>query len=198
MSEELWIVAMRLEAAAVGGLPAQTGVGPRRAARAARRLLRRGPPGAMLNLGVAGGLDPALRAGDVVLVDGWVDGPRADRDLIRALGERLRAGGVAYRVGRALTVARPLWRPDQKRAAGLETDAAVCEMEGAAVAAGFAAAGVPVAGLRVVVDPVDRVLERPPGPLPELPLALVSLRRAARALRQASAPWASSRRSAGT
>lgn len=183
MRDEVWMVALAAESWAVGGVLVRTGVGPRRAARAMRRHLARRPPTAVLNLGLAGGLDPTLQAGDIVLVDGWIDGAVAAPTWVDELAERLRRGGQAFTRGPAMTVARPLWRPAQKWAAGEDTGAAVCEMEGAAIAEACARAGVPVAAVRVVLDPVERQLKRLPGPFPELPVALAALRRAARALR---------------
>jgi len=183
VTDELWLVALTMEALAVGGHPVETGVGPRRAARTVRRHLRAGTPDVVLNLGLGGGLAPGLRAGDVVLVTGWVDGPPSHPGWTRALSRRLERAGLRYTEGPALTVGRPLWQPQQKHEARERTGAALCEMEGRAVAEACGAAGVPVAAVRVVLDPADRRLERPPGPLPELPRALAALRQVGRALR---------------
>jgi nucleoside phosphorylase len=178
------MVALTAEALAVGGLPVVTGVGPRRAARTARRHLSRRPPDVVINLGLAGGLDPTLQAGDIVLVERWIDGAQADQAWSDELAGRLRLGGLDLVRGPALTVPKPLWRPAQKWAAGEDSGATICEMEGAPIAAACAAAGVPVAAVRVVLDPVERELQRLPGPFPEFPVALAALRRVGRALRR--------------
>ncbi len=180
----LIVTALRREGLAAGGPFATCGVGVRRArASMERRLLRERPP-AVVNLGIAGGLDPSLTAGDVVLVNGWAGGPPSDESLLLQLARHLDARGVVWRPGAALTVRRPLWRPRDKRDAFARTGAAVCEMEGRPLAEVCAGARVPFAAVRVVSDDQRTPLRRPPRMLPELLAALWGLRRVGMALRR--------------
>ena len=176
------VVAMRLEAWALG-LPAlRCGIGPRRAYLETSRALRGGSIDAVLDVGIAGGLEAGLRPGQLVLVDGWVDGPAADPQLAGRIADQLTAAGVRFVRGQALTVARPLIRPGDKERAQRRTSASICEMEGCAVAEACAEVGVPCAALRAVADDRDTVLRRPPRMLVQLVAGLLGLRRAGPAL----------------
>ncbi len=175
-------MAIRLERWAVGPRAFRLGVGPKRAAAGMRRLLSDVPAAAVIDLGVCGGLAPHLKVGDVVLVDGWYGGPRADRSLTDDLAARLDAGGVTWQRGEALTVAHALARPWSKHKARRDTGADLCEMEGRAIAEVCAGAGVPVAAVRVVLDDADAILKRPVRLPVQLATSLWALGRAARAL----------------
>lgn len=153
------IVGMKSEAAL---LPPGTALGcagaiPAKAEALARMLLDRGAT-ALISLGIAGGLDPDLKPGDMVVgsgvqVDGGVvaaDPAWADR-LLAAIplsrsglvhGSDVAVGGVAGK--RALFLSGAL----------------IVDMESGAVARVAAKAGVPLAVLRVVADPACRALPR--------------------------------------
>jgi hopanoid-associated phosphorylase len=116
---------------------------------------------AVLSFGLAGGLDPALRPGDVVVATETIaDEGRwpADRPLAVRLMERLAAGGLrpvmAAIAGSDLVVANERTKSEIHRASG----AAAVDMESHVAAAYAAAAGVPFAALRVVCDPAARSL----------------------------------------
>jgi adenosylhomocysteine nucleosidase len=115
----------------------------------------------VISFGVAGGLDPALKSGDIVVAtevragEGrWLADLALKEDLIASVGlgrRRVVRGGL---VGTEQVVgARHL-----KEALHLETGAAAVDME-SHIAADYAAkAGLPFAALRVVSDPAHRAL----------------------------------------
>jgi len=124
------------------------------AERAARSLLDSGAT-ALVSVGLAGGLDPSLRPGDLVIPQ-WVlcrgTRYRADAALSLRLGgttPHLLLGGDAI-VASAADKQR-LWR---------ETGAAAVDLESGAVARTAAEGGVPFAVLRAVCDPAERALPR--------------------------------------
>jgi adenosylhomocysteine nucleosidase len=127
------------------------GVGGEAARAAARRLLDAGAD-ALVSFGLAGGLDPALEAG-AVLVPAEVMEERGTRfaaaaswreSLIAALG-----GSVV--TGTLLTSPVPLASVDDKRAA-FQRGAVAVDMESAAIAQVASSHGVPFIAARVVVD----------------------------------------------
>ena len=183
MMRALVVVAIRMEAWAVVTPVTRVGVGPRRSGEALRRLLQRDRPDAEIKLGICGALVPGVRVGDVLVVDGWVGGPRADETVRQALIRGLDDGGVTWRRGEALTVKYALERPWAKHLAERQTGASICEMEGKALAEACADAGVPFAALRTVSDDHLTVLRRSPRMVPELVQSLLSLRRSAAAIR---------------
>jgi hopanoid-associated phosphorylase len=108
------------------------------------------PPAAVLSFGIAGGLDPALQPGDLVVatrVRGRQGAWRVDMGwaaaLARATGARL---GV---LAGAEAVAAD---PATKRALRIATDAIAVDLESAAAAAFAARHGLPFVALRAVAD----------------------------------------------
>lgn len=134
----------------------RTGVGRRNAARAARMLRSSNPDAQVLLLGAAGGGDPALRVGDVVLVESHrtpASPPLpCDPDMLRQCAAGLAASGIQHQRGDCLTAGRFVRRREEKLALFRQTGCRVIDMESAAAMAEFIAAGMPVAGLRVVSD----------------------------------------------
>src|SRR6476646_7115059 len=115
----------------------------------------------VISFGVAGGLDPTLKSGDVVVATEvlagdtrWLAGLALNDDLIEsvALGSsRVVRGGLAG--VEEVVAARSV-----KAALRLETGAAAVDMESHIAAAYAADAGLPFAALRVIADPADRAL----------------------------------------
>lgn len=132
------------------------GANPERAEAEARRLLREGA-GALLSFGIAGGLDPQLQAGAVVVATrvhlpagGWVETERSWRErLVESIQEPVVLKELAG-VDAALTTVAA------KRALFGATRAAAVDLESHAVARVAAQAGVPMLAVRAVADPAER------------------------------------------
>ena len=142
-----------------GALLAVSGMGGVAAAAAARRLVLAGAT-ALASFGMAGGLDPTLICGTVLLPEEVVPlsgpepavSPMATSPRWR---QRLRAHLPASSFacgGRLLTTDRPIARPAAKADAWRTTGAAAVDMESIAIAQVAAQAGLPFIALRIVVD----------------------------------------------
>ncbi len=116
----------------------------------------------VISFGVAGGLDPSLKSGDVVVADEvmagenrWLAGFALNDDLIGkltvGLGRRVVRGGLAG-------VEDVVVAQASKAALRNETGAAAVDMESHIAAAYAAEAGLPFAALRVISDPASRAL----------------------------------------
>jgi adenosylhomocysteine nucleosidase len=115
----------------------------------------------VISFGVAGGLDPSLKSGDVVVATEvmagdarWLAGLALNEDLIAsvALGRRrVVRGGLAG-------VEEVIFAQAGKAALRSETGAAAVDMESHIAAAYAAEAGLPFAALRVIADPATRAL----------------------------------------
>ena len=115
----------------------------------------------VISFGVAGGLDPALKSGDVVVATEvlagdarWLAGLPLNEELIASVGlgnRRIVRGRLAG--AEEVVVARHV-----KAALHLETGAAAVDMESHIAAEYAAKAGLPFAALRVISDPATRAL----------------------------------------
>jgi len=115
----------------------------------------------VISFGIAGGLDPTLRSGDVVVATEvlsgdtrWLAGLALNEELIAsvALGSRrVVRGGLAG-------VEQVVVAQSRKAALRSETGAAAVDMESHIAAAYAAEAGLPFAALRVISDPASRAL----------------------------------------
>jgi adenosylhomocysteine nucleosidase len=138
-----------------GALLAVSGIGEGAAAAAARRLVLAGA-GALASFGMAGGLDPALICGAVLLPEAVVAG---DGTAVSATSgewrQRLRAALPASCIacgGKLLSSERPIGNPDAKAAAWRRSRAVAVDMESAAIAQVAGQVGLPFIVLRVIVD----------------------------------------------
>jgi 4-hydroxy-3-methylbut-2-enyl diphosphate reductase len=153
----------------------RTGMGPARAADAARRARAR-QARAVAVAGVCGALDPGLRAGDVVVATEVV-GPEG-RTACRGTGPlvaALRRAGLRATAGPVASVDHVVSGADRP-ALARATGAIAVDMESAWLAA--AAEGRPFAVVRVVVDAPGRDLRRALKTMGSGLVALRSLRRA--------------------
>ena len=144
-----------------GGLLAVGGMGGARAATAARKLVDAGAA-ALMSFGFAGGLDPSLRAGSVVLPREVISSDGA-RFLTSAgwCGElRLAILGRPVADGKLLTASQPIDRVEDKARAFRETGAVAVDMESLGIAEVAAVHSLPFAVIRVIVDTAIDVLPR--------------------------------------
>ena len=140
------------------------GAGSRAAAEAAAELLAEGCD-ALVSCGFAGGLDAALRPGDVVVAEAVADADGSlratDAGWRQALLPLLRGAGPRRCVeGRLAGLDQPLLTVADKAACARKLAVSAVDMESTAVARLAAAAGVPFLVVRVILDPADRPIPR--------------------------------------
>jgi hopanoid-associated phosphorylase len=122
----------------------------------------------LVSFGIAGGLKPGLRAGDIVLSTEVVDDDRRwlSSDRLRPrISELVQEIGAIE--GPVLGVQVPISTKRDKREAWRSTGAIAVDMESVVVARAAAALGIPFVVLRAIADPAAR--ELPPAAL--VPLA---------------------------
>jgi len=116
---------------------------------------------AVISIGIAGGLDPALRPGDVLVASGIVAPGRrhtSDPDIAEALLRLLEAFDRSVRSAMLAGVDAAVLSVADKAALHAATGCAAVDME-SHVAADFAERhGLPFAALRVVCDPAGRAI----------------------------------------
>lgn len=187
MSDLLVGAPLRLEALAVrmgarGLRIRHTGMGPQRS-KAAAVSLRSDPAGALVVMGVCGGLDDQCEPGDVVIAEDLLDGELDSERRIQCpsagpLSQALQSRGLTVRRGTVVSVARIAH--GEARVRLRERGAVVVDMESVWLAEG--AANRPFAVIRVVADTPSREVTRPLLTLAGAGRAALSLRRAAAAL----------------
>jgi adenosylhomocysteine nucleosidase len=137
-----------------GSLLAVSGIG-RVAAEAAAGALVEAGVSALITFGLAGGLDPALKAGSVVLPRELIS-PEGKRYAACASWREWVAAAVsplrAVTEGNLLTSAQAIDTPAEKAAAFQGTGASAVDMESAAVAEVAARHNLPFIAVRVIVD----------------------------------------------
>jgi adenosylhomocysteine nucleosidase len=145
-----------------GSRLAISGIGYERAQSAARALVDAGVT-ALMTFGTAGGLDPALKAGCIVLPAELISPSGTRFVTCRSWRERIAAAvssSQAVTEGNLLTSALALESVVAKAAAYRSSGAVAVDMESAAVAEVAAAARLPFIAVRVIVDTAADVLPR--------------------------------------
>lgn len=139
-----------------------TGANAGRARDAARTLLSRGA-GALASFGFAGGLDPTLEAGDLVLADRVIDPMGENTATDAAWRERLKEALATVgpvHVGAVAGSDEPVTGVAAKAALFAATEALAVDMESHGVARAAREHGVPFIVLRAIVDPARRAVPR--------------------------------------
>jgi adenosylhomocysteine nucleosidase len=186
-----------------GALLAVSGMGAARAAVAARSLIDAGAA-ALMSFGLAGGLDPTLSAGAVVLPSEVISRGGARFSTSTEWREQLERAIAKLRpvaAGTLLTSVAAIGAVADKAAAFRETGAVAVDLESLGIAEVSAAHNLPFIAVRVIVDTAADVLPRAVmaaslgdqvsirrliGGLAVAPLDLIALIRLARAYRAAT------------
>jgi adenosylhomocysteine nucleosidase len=145
-----------------GALVAVSGIGGALAAIAARRLVDAGAL-SLMSFGLAGGLDPALAAGTVVLPDEVISRDGSRYSTSAGWREHLRraiAGRRPMTAGILLSSSQPIDAIADKAAAFRDTGAVAVDMESVAIAQVAAVHDLPFIAVRVIVDTAADVLPR--------------------------------------
>ena len=145
-----------------GSLLALSGIGRAAAAAAAQALVDSGVS-ALMTFGMAGGLDPALKPGSVVIPCELLSTDGSRYTACRSWRERVAAAVsplCAVTEGNLLTGTQPIDTPAAKAAALRSTGAAAVDMESAAVAEVAAKHNLPFIAVRVIVDTAADFLPR--------------------------------------
>jgi adenosylhomocysteine nucleosidase len=157
------VVGLRAEALLARrlGVPVVVGGGTAAGAEAAARRAVAAGATALVSFGLAGGLDPDLRPGTLVVPAAVLCGDQsfaADPALMQWLG-----GATTHRL---LADDMPATDAETKRRLWRATGAATLDLESGAVVRVATAHGLPFAALRVICDPAERDL--PPAALAAL------------------------------
>lgn len=161
------IVGVTREAACLSAVPTAclircSGADAGRAERQAAELVQAGVTG-LLSFGTAGGLDPALQPGDLVLPERVI----AEDGRVFVVDDAWRtrlAAGRACRGGTLLSATTPIAGPAAKRRWAERTPAIAVDTESAGVATVAAARRLPFAVVRAIVAPspaICRLISRP-------------------------------------
>ena len=152
------VVGMRAEAAllAPGSMIACSGGRPAKAEELAKYLLKAGAE-ALLSFGVAGGLDPSLSPGDLVIASS-VDLDGASLKADEAWAKRLHNALPKAHLGIVCGAQVPALSAADKAHLRAESGGLVIDLESGPVAEVCAAAGKPFAVLRAVADPAGRAI----------------------------------------
>jgi nucleoside phosphorylase len=152
-----------------------TGIGIERARETARHALQTlPPPRLVISTGVAGGLIPELKAGDLVIADrllleteggAFEEVAHIASDTLPLVRAAMRRAGLAPVEGPMVTVRRVLTAIADKRDAYRRYRATAADMESAAIALEVAGAGLSFVCVRAIIDEVDD--ELPGADLPD-------------------------------
>jgi len=146
----------------------ETGMGAGASRAALERLELGSPLTLVISTGFAGGLQPRIAPGDL-LID-----PRELPPGLESAARRIAASaGIPLHVGRIVSVDSPLTEPEGKRSLGAATQGAGVDMESEAVRGWAVERRAPFASVRAVFDAMD---DRLPGAVPDSPGAADTVR----------------------
>jgi adenosylhomocysteine nucleosidase len=162
------ITGMRVEqqclAAALNAIPDQrrpltycAGASAERAYEGACALAAEGAV-ALLSIGIAGGLDAALRPGDVVLPDIIIGAPAGPRTACVEWHAAVMQEMPKAAIGALLAAQQPVRTVAEKAALRAASGALAIDMESGAVAEAADEAELPFLALRIIADPADRAI----------------------------------------
>ncbi len=154
------VVGMKSEARIVGGADGLVVVGGGSAARVEAglaRLHQATPLHGVLSFGVAGGLAPGLRPGDLVAPSAVLSGSTAFA-CHRAWTRHLAHSAAKAGQGLLLGVDEPIHAPERKRRLHRQTGAVAVDMESHGAARFAQAQNLPFTVLRAISDPRDRAI----------------------------------------
>jgi adenosylhomocysteine nucleosidase len=147
---------------AEGAMLTVSGIGPRRAAVASRTLLEKGAR-ALLSWGSAGGLDPRLSPGSLILPKTVIGSNQilyhVDASWHNRLCHRLK-GHVELHTDPLVESTAVVCGPGEKAILFRQTGAIGVDMESAAVAAAAQETGVPFMAVRAVADSTDTTIPK--------------------------------------
>jgi len=154
------VVGMAFEAriAARLGVPVVCGGDGKHLERSLARAMAAGCKG-LISFGVAGGLAPGLAPGTCIIGSSVIDEGQ-ERPTDARWSQRLRRIIPDTAYGPLLGVRQPIALANDKSALHEKTGALAVDMESHVVARAAAQHGVPLAAIRVVVDPVERTIPR--------------------------------------
>ncbi len=135
-----------------GAVPLLTGIGFDRARMALRRYLSRFPVEWIVSTGFSGGTRAGFRVGDLVAASEAID-LASGRRWSASLGSEKISKGVT--LGPFVTARRLVRDPQAKERVGSQYQAVAVDMETAAVAQTAQEFGIPWAGFRVILDPME-------------------------------------------
>lgn len=141
----------------------QTGVGKQAMKDAISYCIENIKPSLLINIGYAGGLDPHMQPGDIVLASEIIDEPtekswNVSQELIARVVDVSKSADLRYNVGKLVTVDRPVTDPHQKAFMGTRFEAIACDMESAPFAELASSAKVPFLVARSILDSMDTAL----------------------------------------
>ncbi|GMR04814.1 MAG: hypothetical protein BMS9Abin23_0725 [Thermodesulfobacteriota bacterium] len=141
-----------------------SGVGKQKALSAAQWLVETAP-GALLSLGLAGGVNPEVKPGDVVIAEKVIEegkGPvwRADGLVVGSACEALKSSSLRVRSGAVVTTSLPALSVEDKKTIYMRDHALAVDMESAAVAKAAELAGLPLFVMRAVSDGPGQSISR--------------------------------------
>jgi nucleoside phosphorylase len=139
-------------------MAAQVGIGQKRAAEKTRQFIAQFSPSALVSVGFAGGLNPSLARGTIVIATGLVP-PHASQgrlDACKVLVDQLHASaqavGLPVHLGSVVTAPRVVAEATAKAALWRACRAEAVEMEAAGVVKAAREHKLPWAAVRVIVD----------------------------------------------